>query len=62
MKCVFCGKEIKSGWGNSCRPIYNDEKIRCCNGCNYYVVIPARIEQIKEEAKKDELSKTNKDE
>lgn len=46
MKCVFCGKEIKQDkdyWGNSCWPIYDDEKIRCCNKCNFTIVIPARI-------------------
>lgn len=46
MKCVFCGKEIKQDkdyWGNSCWPIYDDEKVRCCNRCNLKIVIPARI-------------------
>lgn len=45
MKCVFCGKEIKENsgyWGNSCWPIYEDEKVRCCDGCNRYIVFPAR--------------------
>ena len=41
-KCVFCGKEHE-GYGNSCWPIYNDEKVRCCDGCNRYIVVPERI-------------------
>ena len=61
MKCVFCGKEIKYGWGNSCWPIYEHEKIRCCDGCNYYVVIPARIEQIKEDSKKESFEENKED-
>lgn len=43
--CVFCGKE-KEGYGHSCWPIHNDEKVRCCNGCNQYVVIPARLAEM----------------
>lgn len=42
-KCVFCGK-VKEGYGNSCWPIYDDEKKRCCDNCNRYVVIPKRFE------------------
>ena len=52
MKCVFCGKEIKetSGyWGNSCWPIYEDEKVRCCDGCNRYIVFPARVAESKQQ-------------
>lgn len=41
-KCVFCGKEHE-GYGNSCWPIYNDEKVRCCDNCNRYIVVPERI-------------------
>ena len=43
-KCVFCGKE-REGYGNSCWPIYNDEKVRCCDNCNRYIVIPERIKE-----------------
>ena len=41
-KCVFCGKEHE-GYGNSCWPIYNDEKVRCCDNCNRYIIIPERL-------------------
>lgn len=40
--CVFCGKEHE-GYGNSCWPIYEDENIRCCDGCNLHIVVPERI-------------------
>lgn len=43
-KCVFCGKE-REGYGNSCWPIYNCEKVRCCDNCNRYIVIPERIKE-----------------
>lgn len=39
MKCCICGKEIK-GYGNSALPLV--EGI-CCDTCNNYVVIPARL-------------------
>lgn len=45
LKCSICGKVIEPnsfGWafGNNAWPI-NDG--RCCDYCNYYVVIPARL-------------------
>lgn len=40
--CVFCGKK-KTGWGNSCWPIINNENSRCCDKCNLHRVIPARL-------------------
>ena len=51
-KCVFCGKEHK-GYGNSCWPIYNDEKVRCCYNCNRYIVIPERIKSTEVDGKED---------
>lgn len=43
MKCCICGKEI-NGYGNNPWPINNDVEARCCDDCNWSVVIPARIE------------------
>jgi len=44
MKCSICGKEIpvKNGWdsGNNAQPV-NDG--RCCDECNFDVVIPKRM-------------------
>ena len=51
-KCVFCGKEHE-GYGNSCWPIYNGEKVRCCDNCNKYVVVRERIKAIEVENKED---------
>lgn len=47
MQCSICGKEIPvgpGGWsqGNNAEPINSG---RCCNECNYRVVIPARLRQ-----------------
>ena len=36
----ICGKKCK-GYGNNAKPVNNG---RCCNDCNYKVVIPKRIE------------------
>lgn len=60
-KCVFCGKEHE-GYGNSCWPIYDNEKVRCCDNCNKYVVVPERIKRskIREEQLKNE-NKTRTD-
>jgi hypothetical protein len=46
MKCVICKEKIEvedSGWkdGNNAKPVADG---RCCNECNYKVVIPARLE------------------
>ena len=40
--CAFCGKEHE-GYGNSCWPIFVNEDTRCCDKCNFEVVIPMRI-------------------
>lgn len=57
-KCVFCGKEHE-GYGNSCWPIYNDEKVRCCDNCNRYIVVPERVMQAQKSVAEDNtLEKT----
>ena len=43
MKCCICGKEIE-GYGNNPWPVNQEEDARCCDDCNWSVVIPARIE------------------
>ena len=43
MKCCICGKEIE-GFGNNPWPINNDVEAKCCDDCNWGVVIPARID------------------
>tara|TARA_R110002020_G_scaffold153778_1_gene333225 strand:+ start:3592 stop:3786 length:195 start_codon:yes stop_codon:yes gene_type:complete len=47
-KCAICEGEIKTdahGWseGHNAEPV---AKGRCCEQCNTYVVIPARLVQI----------------
>lgn len=51
MKCCICGDDIapdltpegKIGWdqGNNAEPVI--ERGRCCNACNWTVVIPRRL-------------------
>ena len=47
MKCCICKKEIekKGDWtqGNNAQPIKDG---RCCDKCNYNVVIPARLKMV----------------
>lgn len=55
-KCCICGREYE-GHGNNPYPVASPD-LMCCNGCNYRVVIPARMEQQKKhEAMTTELEK-----
>ena len=38
--CSICHKPIE-GWGNNAWPVVNDG--RCCDHCNWSVVLPARL-------------------
>jgi hypothetical protein len=40
--CCFCGEKYKD-WGNNPQPIIEDG--RCCDRCNWYVVLPARVRE-----------------
>ena len=45
-KCCLCGKD-KQGFGHSCWPIYPDSSdYRCCDNCNKFKVIPARVQEM----------------
>lgn len=44
--CCICGKE-SYGYGNNPDPVNTDFGTRCCDICNYGVVIPARIERMR---------------
>lgn len=43
-KCSICGK-LYTGFGNNARPV-NDG--RCCDKCNWEVVVPRRLQYAKE--------------
>ena len=51
--CCICGKEFE-GFGNNPYPVNKDENARCCDVCNDTVIIPARIEALKEDKKEEE--------
>ena len=53
--CAICGKKIK-GPGNSCWPVFDEERYRCCDECNMTVVVPERIW----EAQQAQILKDNK--
>ena len=42
-KCSICKKKY-AGWGNNAEPI---NKGRCCDDCNFKIVIPERIKRLK---------------
>lgn len=44
--CCFCGCEIDDGCGNNPEPLKSYPN-RCCDKCNMEIVIPERIERIK---------------
>lgn len=43
--CCICGK-TSYGYGNNPDPVNTDSGARCCDICNYGMVIPARIERM----------------
>lgn len=45
--CCLCGHAF-TGFGNNPWPVNNDEDARCCDECNAFVVIPARIRMARE--------------
>lgn len=50
--CCICHKPIK-GYGNNAEPVCSG---RCCDKCNYEVVIPARIDSFRKTAKNESLT------
>lgn len=42
-KCCICKKELKTNEGNNPDPI--KKKGKCCNKCNWEIVIPARLKK-----------------
>lgn len=40
--CCFCGKPLE-GWGNDPYPANRDMYARCCDECNFNIVIPKRL-------------------
>lgn len=50
--CSICGKEF-TGYGNDPWPVKNEKgevlpgTARCCDTCNFEIVVPLRISQLK---------------
>lgn len=55
-KCCFCGRWC-SGYGNNPEPILPDGKNKCCDDCNFGIVVPRRLHDFQEEAKKEKKKK-----
>lgn len=51
-KCCLCGQEIV-GYGNNPYPLCDEEdyESRCCDMCNYAVVLPERLKRLREAKK-----------
>jgi hypothetical protein len=47
-KCCFCGEKYDH-YGNSAEPVIEDG--RCCDSCNWTVVVPVRFREFQEAAK-----------
>ena len=43
VNCIICDKKIK-GFGHNAEPV---AKGRCCEDCNYEVVIPYRLKHVR---------------
>jgi hypothetical protein len=51
-RCAICERKVfarywgpsEDSWGNSAWPVVNDG--RCCDVCNWMIVIPARLAQL----------------
>lgn len=54
--CCICGREHE-GWGNNPWPVNKDPDARCCDDCNVYTVVPARLWEIYKERKPQEVKK-----
>lgn len=54
--CCICGEEFE-GFGNNPYPVDKEEGARCCDECNDEVVIPARINDLKEEKEEEYYEK-----
>lgn len=42
--CVICNGEILDEWGHNPAPVKEDG--RCCDTCNFTVVIPERLKML----------------
>ena len=41
--CVICGGELADDWGHKPAPVKKYNEGKCCDTCNFTVVIPERI-------------------
>lgn len=46
IRCCICGRKF-TGYGNNPAPVR--KRGRCCDDCNYLIVIPKRIELLARE-------------
>lgn len=57
--CCICGQEF-TGWGNNPWPVVNDPESRCCDDCNYFYILPARIRNVQTERSQSNNTANNK--
>ena len=49
--CSICGNPVRPEWTHNAYPV---KEQRCCEDCNYNVVIPARLESYNKEITYDD--------
>ena len=57
-QCILCGGPY-SGYGHNPEPIFPMSKGRCCDTCNSTVVIPYRMEGLRESRFREEFEATS---
>ena len=51
--CSICGEKFK-GFGNNPAPVTTGDGDRCCDTCNSFVVLPARMKAITDQDSPDQ--------
>lgn len=47
VKCAICRGDLENEYGNNPYPIVKSEEAKCCNTCNEFFVIPARVNGVR---------------
>lgn len=47
VKCCICHGDLENEFGNNPYPVVKAEGARCCNACNDFFVVPARVNGVK---------------
>ena len=59
--CCFCGRICENKWGNNPWPL-GGPKDRCCDECDWTVVIPERMKRLRERRERATVPRPEEDE